>query len=711
MKGKTVTTSSLALILLSGLLSSSIAQAPFGPETTSSGILASAVISTSKPVSSELPSIASDKPGADQSSTSDGSNLYGEISRPEPWFSDQELAELRKLFLQAEDALRRRDDAEYFMLADRLTDYPLYPYLQYTWLKHNLGRDRQIEHFLDEHASSRYAPILRNRWLNNLGKNKQWDSFIEAYHDTDDTKLQCYYQRASYQKGSTESALKAASELWTAGYSQPRECDPLFDKLKQSSLFTQELKWTRFDAALRNFKTSLATYIMREMAAEYHDTAQLWLDLHRNPERHIDKLLNKKVKTDDLAVYSAMFSHAIYRLSSKDVTRAAELWDQNKDRYILGEDTTNRVEKRLAMRMALQRESGAFERFEQVSRHDSSSRTWRVRSALQEQDWNKVLIALDELDDSEKQMDRWQYWYARAYIETGQADKAQPILHDLAAQRSFYGYLAADRIDSMYRLAEDPVEVDEQELATLKAMPQFRVAHEFMVLDRVNDAKLQWWHAVKSLDKKQILAASKLAQQWQWPEIAIFTIAKAKHWDDIDIRFPVSYVENIQKNSEKHDLNPAILFGLIRRESAFNEKAYSPAGARGLMQIMPATARGIARQFNERWRGNNSMYKPELNIRYGSYYYQKLLKQFDGNYAIALAAYNAGPNRVKKWLPEDHNMPADIWIETIPVHETREYVVNVLAYALIYQLRDGVESKGADMLTMNELAKEITPAE
>ena len=120
------------------------------------------------------------------------------------------------------------------------------------------------------------------------------------------------------------------------------------------------------------------------------------------------------------------------------------------------------------------------------------------------------------------------------------------------------------------------------------------------------------------------------------------------------------------------------------------------------MQIMPRTGRDIAKNLKERWRGKNSLYNPVTNLKYGSYYYQKLLTQFDGHYALALAAYNAGPHRVKKWLPETEALPADIWIETIPFHETREYVTNVLAYALIYQQRTQ-----SNELSMNDFTRDI----
>ncbi|MDT8282211.1 MAG: transglycosylase SLT domain-containing protein, partial [Gammaproteobacteria bacterium] len=377
-------------------------------------------------------------------------------------------------------------------------------------------------------------------------------------------------------------------------------------------------------------------------------------------------------------------------------------------------EAIQKLERRLALKLVFEDESDAYERLGQLDKKNNSSRTWRVRIALAEQNWPNVLTAIQDLSNTEKADERWQYWLARAYTETGKVEMAQPLLTELSGKRSFYGFLAADKVNSIYQLAENPIKVTAEEITALKNQREFRVAFELMVLDRKNDAKLQWWHATRQLNKKEIIIAAKLAQQWQWHEIAIFTIAKAKHWDDIELRFPLSYADKILENSIQQKLNPAILFGLVRRESAFNEKAYSPVGARGLMQIMPSTGRSIARNLNERWHGSDSLYNPVTNLKYGAFYYQKLLNQFDGNYAIALAAYNAGPQRVKKWLPETLAMPADIWIETIPYKETREYVTNVLAYVLIYQQRaqlDGSteDSVAENSLSMNDLTRDVLP--
>ncbi len=630
-------------------------------------------------------------------------------------FSEEEITQLRELFLQAESALKKKHEARYFLLAEQLKDYPLYPYLQYQWLKKHLGQEEKVKHFLQQYSSSRYAKILNRKWLHYLGKRKQWSPLLENQIPTKDATLNCYYQRAQLQIGDKQTALSSAARLWAVGHSQPRACDPLFSKLKESDFFTQDLRWQRFDAALQNNKVSLASYVMNKMPKKYHANAQLWIKLHRKPSRYLPQLL-KLPQSDQSA---AMFRHAINRLARKDITAAIEIWDTNKEHFKLSENetdkrATDKLERRLALKLVYKSEPGAYDRLVQLDKQDNNSRAWRVRVALAEQNWPNVLSAVQALDDIEKERDKWQYWLARSYMETGEITKGHILLSELSTKRSFYGFLAADKVNSSYQLADAPVDVSEEDIIELKNRKEFRVAFEFMMLDRKNEAKLQWWHASHTLNKNEILIAAKLAQQWQWNEIAIFTIAKAKYWDDIEVRFPLSYVDKIHENSAQHNLNPIILYGLIRRESAFNEKAYSPTGARGLMQIMPRTGKYIARHLNERWRGNNSLYNPVTNIKYGSYYYQKLLTQFNGHYAIALAAYNAGPQRVKRWLPETETLPADIWIETIPYKETREYVINVLAYALIYQQRAQSNDKfindvPTNSLSMNDFTRDISP--
>jgi soluble lytic murein transglycosylase len=247
--------------------------------------------------------------------------------------------------------------------------------------------------------------------------------------------------------------------------------------------------------------------------------------------------------------------------------------------------------------------------------------------------------------------------------------------------------MAADAVNKSYSFTDRPVFLARNVLETLVQKTDFKVMQELTILNREAEAKRQWWFTIKKLPKEQLLIAAKLAQQWQWYQVAIITLVKADYWDDLALRFPLNYLSQVQNNAYLQNLDPAIIFGLIRQESMLDKNARSAVGARGLMQIMPETGQQIARTLNEPWQEESSLFNPDVNIRFGAFYYKQLLSRFDGHFALATAAYNAGPNRVVNWLPNDRSVPADVWIETIPFKETRKYVTSVLSYAIIYQQR------------------------
>jgi soluble lytic murein transglycosylase len=265
--------------------------------------------------------------------------------------------------------------------------------------------------------------------------------------------------------------------------------------------------------------------------------------------------------------------------------------------------------------------------------------------------------------------------------------QGQSIYNRLSEDRSFYGFMAADAVNKSYSFTDRPVFLARNVLETLVQKTDFKVMQELTILNREAEAKRQWWFTIKKLPKEQLLIAAKLAQQWQWYQVAIITLVKADYWDDLALRFPLNYLSQVQNNAYLQNLDPAIIFGLIRQESMLDKNARSAVGARGLMQIMPETGQQIARTLNEPWQEESSLFNPDVNIRFGAFYYKQLLSRFDGHFALATAAYNAGPNRVVNWLPNDRSLPADVWIETIPFKETRKYVTSVLSYAIIYQQR------------------------
>ena len=588
----------------------------------------------------------------------------------------------RQDFVLAERLIKQGDELAFLNLSATLADYPLYPYLQYQWLKNNLSQIDKISVFLSAYKDTRYADLLRSQWLAYLADNERWGEFITYYQAGDNAALACQFYWANYKLGNQQPALAEAKRLWATGDVLPKECDGLLSALALSPELTPDLIWQRFESALKKDNKALAKAVQPLLDKPGQEMADIWLQVHKKPELILDdQFLNGNGQQ------GRIFAHGVDRMATSDLDFAMTVWDSKKDTLGIDEKTAGQLERRLALALAHARDDRAYERLNQLLAPDADVREWKVRSALLEQNWPHVAQALTGLTLEEQQQPQWQYWQARALIETGDVSQGQSIYNRLAEDRSFYGFMAADAVMKPYSVVDKPVFLGDNALETVLQLADFKVVQELAYLNRDAEAKRQWWFAVNKLSKEQRMIAAKLAQLWQWDQVAIITLVKADYWDDLGVRFPVNYLTLVQRNADRQAIDPAIIFGLMRQESMLDQNAQSAVGARGLMQIMPETGRQIARKLNEPWLAENSLFTPDVNIKYGAFYYKQLLSRFDGQFALATAAYNAGPNRVSKWLPGDRSVPADVWIETIPFKETRKYVTAVLSYAIIYQQR------------------------
>ena len=593
------------------------------------------------------------------------------------------LEQQRHDFLLAERLVEQGDEHAFLDLSATLKDYPLYPYLQYQWLRNNLQQTNQILAFLSTYKDTRYANLLRTKWLDYLANHDRWLEFIQYYQASDNTALECQFFWAHYKTGNQVLALNAAKKLWIVGNFQPKECDPLLSALTLSPALTPELMWQRFELALKRENTKLAVYVQRLMDKPDQSIAEVWLQVYKEPAL----IENSSFLASAGRQQGRIFAYGVYRMAKSDLDLAITIWDNRKSSLFIDQQTVQRLERRLALALAHNRDSRAYSCLNQLVTTDAEVREWKIRAALLEQNWQHVANALAGLTLEERKEPRWQYWQARSLIETGNALQGQSTYNQLSEDRSFYGFMAADAIHKPYSLADKPVFLTGNELETLAGETDFKVAQELNFLNRQTEAQQQWWFAIKKLPKERLMIAAKLAQLWHWDQVAIITLVKADYWDDLALRFPVNYLHQVQSNSNQQELNSAVLFGLIRQESMLNKNAQSAAGAKGLMQIMPKTGQHIARLLGESWQTENSLFNPDVNIKYGAYYYKRLLNRFDGHFALATAAYNAGPSRVIGWLPDSRPVPADVWIETIPFKETRKYVTSVLFYSIIYQKR------------------------
>ncbi|OQK17594.1 hypothetical protein AU255_06920 [Methyloprofundus sedimenti] len=595
------------------------------------------------------------------------------------------LEQQRQGFLQAEMMIASGDDQGYAAISTDLKSYPLYFYLQYQWLSKHLEQDKQILDFLHNAKESRYTQKLRWKWLDYLYRQGKWNTFVANYTSSNSKLFQCRYNWAQYQRNYKTKALKATKKIWLTGSSLPKGCDPLLTKFTQSSYLTQELIWQRFMLAAKARQYSLATYLVKMLSSAIErENAEKWLKLVKNPALISQAGFFSAVSK---AQQAEMFTYAMKRMVSADVENAAGLWDAKKTAFKLSKNQVFQVERAIALQFTFNKSAKAYARFSELPQLDATTRIWAVRAALIENNWQHVDQALQNLSVKEKNQERWRYWQAKALLQTNQSEKGLAIYKQLANERSYYGFLAADYLHQDYALVDKPIILNESNKLRLLSQEKFVIINEFRALEMEKEAQQFWWEAVRNLKGDDLLSAAKIAQQWQWHRLAILTVSRAKYWDDVGLRFPVDYAEKIEENALIQQLESAIIYGLVRRESMFDPSAGSPAGAMGLMQIMPGTGRQIAKETHFPWRSKAVLLQPSVNLKFGAYYYKQMLDKFDGNFALAAAAYNAGPHNVNKWLKIDRDYAADIWIETIPYKETRAYVAAVLTYALIYQSR------------------------
>jgi soluble lytic murein transglycosylase len=323
---------------------------------------------------------------------------------------------------------------------------------------------------------------------------------------------------------------------------------------------------------------------------------------------------------------------------------------------------------------------------------------WRLSQALKQQDWHRLIVEIKQLSSKHKDDLKWKYWYAKALIETDLVERGEYLLQQLANERHYYGFLAASYLNIPVNLKDRPLEFSLADKQNIIRYPAAKRAFEFHSIGRHQKARSEWNYLVTQLTSREKLIAAKLANENQWFDRTIFTLAKVGYLDDIDLRFPKAFDKEINHHARLQKIAPAWAFAIARRESSFMTDANSPVGAKGLMQLMPKTARSLKKSTIT----NRYLLNADNNIKLGTKYLKILLDKNKGNQVLATASYNAGQSRVKRWVGKGKTVSADIWIETIPYKETRNYVKSVLAYQEIYQHKPGrVSQLFEEVIKMN----------
>lgn len=597
----------------------------------------------------------------------------------------------RTLFLKAEQALTKKHYKSYKKYYAKLDNYPLQAYLKYRQYLNKFSRlsETQVLQFLKDYEETPYADRLRTRWLDRKAKKAQWQAYLNAYTAQKSTTRQCHYLHALIKTGQQEKAFKQVPQLWLVGESQPRSCDPVFSAFKKAGKMTPKLLWSRIKLAMHKGRTSLASYLSRSINKQDQKWLKEWVKIYRTPAL----VLKSKLLKQTHPVKSTIQVHAVERMARRQPEGAIKLLAALEQDNTFSRQEQDKMYRAIGMKLAYRHGEGAWSWLDKISDNgsDETVRQWRARSAIREGNWPATSSAINRLTEEEQKDFRWQYWLAAGKEQRGEKKAAQQDFSQLAQKRSYYGFLAADKMSMPYEFENAPLSPDHQSLQKVAQHPGILRAREFYLLGRTSSALREWYFTThQQMTNAERAIAAKVAQQWGWHNRAIITMAHTDERNDIELRFPVLQKDRVLKYSRKQKLQPAYTMAVIRRESAFATDARSRVGALGLMQIMPATGKVIARKLKVKFSSKNQLLSPETNVRFGTKYLSMMLKKFYKQPALASAAYNAGGHRVRAWLPKDKAMKADRWIESIPFTETREYVSSILAYTAIYEHQLGL---------------------
>jgi len=566
-----------------------------------------------------------------------------------------------------------------------LSEYPLYPYLEYELISQQIGQRpaSQISDFIERYDDLPFTPGLRRLAIRTKYKARQWRDVIALHKVGNSVNYQCMYLHAQIKTGKQKQALPKIKNIWLNGSSLPKVCDPVLASWSKAGKKTSKLIKQRIELAFKQRNSKLAKFLAKSLDKNSRKTFNYWYGLYRQPKKLSDNSYwGQRGHTANSMMYIAM-----ERLSYQYPKMAAKLL--NKLKRHPGFTTTQRHKliNKLALRLItkdhvndalatwLNELDWTFlnkSQQSQILRHLVGRSQWQLI--------NTVFASSAQVSPATLE---WQYWVAIAQRELGQTERAMTRLEAIAKQRRYYGFLASDILKQGYSLNHQTLPIDQAQITQLLTKPHLIRAYQLFKLKRNLEAQREWYYLVKKLTQAQRISAAQIAHHWGWHDRAIITLTMTEKRDDLTLRFPTPYLESFSKEATRNELDLSWPLAIARQESAFMARANSAVGARGLMQLMPGTAKLQAKQSQVLYHQTSQLYTPAYNIKLGTGYLDKMLAQFDNNLAVAAAAYNAGPHRVKHWVTRQ--LPQAQWVETIPYRETREYVKNVLAYSVIYQ--------------------------
>ncbi|OCG73423.1 murein transglycosylase [Gilliamella sp. Occ4-3] len=596
-------------------------------------------------------------------------------------------------------------------LLSTIKDYPLYPYAAVQFFQSNIKivSPQMVSDFINQYNDFPLTASLTQSYLSELSNRQDWNSIVSFPKDNS-TLSNCRYQYALLQQGNKEVAFSSVESLWMTGKELPSACDPLLDAWAQAGKRTANLILLRIELAIDANNLKLAKHLANLLDDNYKTTKINLLAVLNNPKKLEDFSNNIKASSFTKKVVLSSFP----RLVKADMNLAAALLPKLVKQQTLSKAEQVALQKSLAN--SYFKNSATDEQIKWrdsyiAKYHDTTLVEKRIRLAIDSYNFTDIGYWIAQLSPEDQLKEDWQYWQARVLLNNNKKSEANKILQTLTTKRGFYGMISAQTLNQPYSINNQSPKITQSEISTLKSkydnQPYVKRINELRYLGMLSESSYEWRYMLTNQkNKNEYLALSQYALQKGWGDLSIQATIAGKLWDNWTERLPIMYKDLYNNALKDKAIGLSYALAISRQESALDTTVKSPVGASGLMQLMPATAKETAKKVNSvTYISSAQLFDPQTNIQLGTSYLNTAYLQNDKNRILSSAAYNAGPNNVKRWLKKSNGkLDAVAFIESIPFTETRNYVKNVLVYDYIYQVILG--QKDVNFLSSNEFNKQ-----
>lgn len=588
-----------------------------------------------------------------------------------------------KAVLAAKDAVKSKQWNKLPDLAEQTRDDVLRIYVDYwiaereVWAAKDVNNVPVADAFLARYPGSYMADKLRANWVLAAAQAGAFPKVRQLGEFTWYNKqVRCAKLEARHMTGQRATGKEAVLE-----FSPGEDCWSMLGQFVADGVVDQsQMAMLLKDAIERNH-----TRTAQKIAALMFDqkTQARYQSMMASPAKWLRSVKGKTSGNEALLV-----SIGLTRLARENLTSTAQYLEKDWAKRLPPADL-GWAWAQLAFRAALNhdpRSYGWYRKAGNVVLSDDNY-AWRVRATLRQPviDWAWLQSTIQWMPKHQRDEIDWQYWLARSLAAQGKLDQANQIYQRISDQFHFYGQLALEELGQQIMAPNKPAPVTEEELEQARNNSDLQQAVALFKLGLRPEAVPQWNFGIRGMNDRQLLAAAEFAREQHIYDRVVNTSDRTSQQVDFSQRFIAPFEGKVTAQAQSINLDPAWVYGLIRQESRFIMDARSVVGASGLMQLMPATAKYVAKKIGMTDFRPAKVNEFDVNTKLGTHYLSMVLEDLDGSQVLASAGYNAGPGRPRQWRKTlSRPVEGAIFAETIPFSETREYVKNVLSNATYY---------------------------